>query len=97
MFRHIILFRLQNPTEEARQALKDKLLTLRGNVPQVRELEAGTDVLQGQRSYDVALIIGLDKKEDLPAYKNHPFHLAVSEYVQSVIQTSVSCDFEVEK
>ncbi len=95
MFRHIVLYRLKDRSEEAKQALKDKFLTLRGNVTQVKDLEVGTDCLYSSRSYDVALIITFDKKEDLPAYKAHPFHVGVSEYVHGVIESSVSCDFEV--
>ena len=96
MFRHIVLYRLKNRTEEDKTALKNKFLTLRGNVPRVRALEVGTDVLFSKRSYDVALIISFDKKEDLAEYKAHPFHVGVSDYVHSVIETSVSCDFEVD-
>ena len=96
MFRHIVLYRLKDRSEKAKQALKDKFLTLRGNVPQIRNLEAGTDCLFSGRSYDVALVITFDNKEDLAAYKAHPFHVGVAEYVHSVMESSVSCDFEAD-
>lgn len=96
VFRHIVLYRLKDPAEESKQALKEKFLTLKGNVPQVKEIEVGTDLLKSQRSYDVALVITFDRKEDLAEYKAHPFHVGVSEYVHSVIEASVSCDFEVD-
>ncbi len=96
MFRHIVLYRLKDRSEKAKQALKNKFLTLRGNVPQIREIEVGTDCLYSGRSYDVALVITFDKKDDLPLYKAHPFHLGVAEYVHSVIESAVSCDFEAD-
>ncbi|MBO5247790.1 MAG: Dabb family protein [Clostridia bacterium] len=96
MFRHIVLYRLKNRTEEAKKALKDRFLTLWGNVPQIKDLEVGTDCLFSGRSYDVALVITFEKREDLSEYKAHPFHVSVSEYVHSVIESSVSCDYEAE-
>ena len=96
MLRHIVLYRLHDRSEEAKQALKEKFLTLRGNVPQIRNLETGTDCLFSGRSYDVALVVTFDNPEDLAAYKAHPFHQAVAEYVHSVAESSVSCDFEAE-
>jgi hypothetical protein len=97
VFRHIVLYRLKNPTEEQKRALKEKFLSLNGNVPQIRVLEAGTDLLGSERSYDVALNVTFDTRDDFSAYKKHPFHVGVSEYVHSVIASSVSCDFEAEQ
>lgn len=97
VFRHIVLYRLKDRSEEAKQTLKNRFLTLRGNVPQVKEIEVGTDCLFSGRSYDVALIITFERKEDLTIYKADPFHVALSEYVHSVIESSVSCDFEAER
>ena len=96
MFRHIVLYRLKYRTEEEKSALKNRFFSLRGQVPQIRDLEVGTDVLYSNRSYDVALVITFDKKEDLTTYKAHPFHMGVAEYVHSVIDHSVSCDFEAD-
>jgi len=97
MFRHIVLYRLKDRTEEAKLALKARFLPLQGNVPQVLSLEVGTDVLYSGRSYDVALVVAFDGKDDLAAYKAHPFHVEVSEYVHSVIEASVCCDYEVDR
>lgn len=97
MFRHIVLYRLKNRTEDAKSALKEHFLTLRGNVPQIREPEVGTDVLQSGRSYDVARVITFDRKEDPADYKTHPFYVGISNYVHEVIESSVSCDFEADR
>ncbi len=96
MFRHIVLYRLKDRSEEAKRALKEKFLSLKGNVPQIVDLEVGTDRLFSARSYDVALVITFEKKEDLPVYKAHPFHVGVADYVHGVVESAVSCDYEVE-
>lgn len=97
MLRHIVLYRLKDRSEESKSALKRKFLSLKGNIEQIRDLEVGTDVLYSGRSYDVALVVTFEKKEDLPVYKSAPYHLGVAEYVHSVIESSVSCDYEVDE
>ena len=95
MDRHIVLYRRKDRSEESRKALKDRFLPRKGQVPQIRALEVGIDDLIPPRSYDVALNLTLDSKQDLTAYKAHPFHAGVSEYVHEGIESSVSCNFEV--
>ena len=95
MYRHIVLYRLKDRSEDSRRALREKFLSLEGQVPQIRAIEVGIDDLAEARSYDVALNLTFDNKHDLSAYKAHPFHAGVSEYVHGVIESSVSCDFEV--
>ncbi len=97
MFRHIVLYRLKDRSENSKQALKEKFLSLKENVPQILDLEVGTDVLFSARSYDVALAVTFETKEDLPVYKAHPFHVGVADYVHAVTESAVSCDFEVDR
>lgn len=97
MFRHIVLYRLKDRSETQKTALKEKFLSLKGNVEPLRSIEVGTDLLGSARSFDVSLMITFDRKEDLALYKKHPFHIGVSEYVHSVIESSVSCDYEAEE
>ena len=96
MFRHVVLYRLKQRKEEDKAELKARFLSMQGQVPQIRQLEVGTDTLNSPRSFDVSLSILFDCKEDLAAYKAHPFHKSVSAYVHSVIADSVSCDYEVD-
>lgn len=94
MLTHIVFFKLQDPTAENMLALQQKLLTLRHNVPQVRDLEVGVDVLRSPRSFDVALIVRLDSLADLEGYQNDPYHQEVLAYVKSVISEAKAVDFE---
>ena len=55
MIKHIVLFKLKNPTAEECQKAVDVLLGMRGKVPQIITIEAGVDFLRSERSYDVAL------------------------------------------
>jgi hypothetical protein len=94
MLTHVVFFKLQDPTAENMLALQQKLLTLKNNVPQVRDLEVGVDVLRSPRSFDVALIVRLDSLADLDGYQNDPYHQEVLAYVKSVISEAKAVDFE---
>lgn len=94
MFTHIVLYKLKNPSEENKKALQEKFQSMVGNVPQIRSLESGTDSLCLDRSFDVSLYVKFDSKQDFFDYKDYPFHRNVAEYVHSVVEKSVSVDFE---
>lgn len=96
MFRHIVLYKLKDRSNESKRALQEKFLSMQGNVPQIRMMEVGTDGLNLARSYDVSLNMTFDDPEGFRSYKEHPFHKGVAEYVHAVIEASVSCDFEVD-
>ena len=53
MVRHIVCFKLKDASKK--KEAKEILLSMRGRVPEVKELEAGTDFLGSARSYDVFL------------------------------------------
>ena len=48
----------------------------------------------GFNGFDVGLVCTLESREALDAYQCHPAHMAVKEYVHSVISERVCCDFE---
>ena len=48
----------------------------------------------GFNGFDVGLVCTLDSREALDAYQCHPAHMAVKEYVHTVIAERVCCDFE---
>ena len=83
MITHIVLFKLKDRSPESVAKARDALASLAGNVPTLRSIEVGTDVVHGPRSYDVAVVAKFDFVEDLEAYRVHPFHVGVGNYVAS--------------
>ncbi len=55
MIKHIVLFKLKNPTPSECERAKEVLLSMRGKVPEIVDMEVGIDFLHSERSYDVAL------------------------------------------
>ena len=92
MLTHIVLFKLKDRSglEKARETL----LSMKGRIPGLRHLEAGVDVVQAQRSYDLVLVARFDSMEDMLAYQVHAVHVEVSEFMTAIRESSVSVDFE---
>lgn len=93
MFTHIVFFKLKEKkqTNEAR----DILLGMKGNIPQLKSLEVGIDVLHTERSYDLALITRFDCLEDMKIYSVHEYHVnEVLKYLKPMLEDSKIVDFE---
>lgn len=96
MIRHIVLFKLKNPTEELCAQTKDIILSMQGNVPMLKGLEVGVDFLHSQRSYDIALQVLLEDRAALDAYQEDPYHCGVVKANLGAIQeSSVAIDYEL--
>lgn len=94
MIKHIVCFKL-NQGEDAEKA-KQVLLAMRGNVPQIIDMEVGTDFLGSARSYDVFLSVTLENKAALSEYQNDRYHVdVVKKYMHAVTYSSVAVDFEL--
>lgn len=94
MLTHIVFFKLKDKSEAASKELKDKLLGLKGQIPVLKYIEVGTDIIHSERSYDVALYTKFDNLEDMQTYQVHPAHVKVAEYINSVKESAVSIDYE---
>lgn len=95
MITHLVFFKLTDPSPENLNATRAKLLSMEGQIPLLRHLEAGVDVIRSERSYDVALITRFDSLDDLQAYQIHHYHAGeVIPFMKSVCSSIVAVDYE---
>lgn len=93
MLKHIVLYKLIDNTLANRQILKDKLMSMQGNIAELKSIEVGFDVISSERSYDVALITTFDDLAALNIYVDHPFHQPVKKFMRTMYEKAVSVDF----
>ena len=97
MIKHVVCFKLENPTNELLEKTKNILLSMKGNVPMLRDIEVGVDFLHSPRSYDIILIVKLDDKKALDEYQNDPYHCdVVKRHMHSVAVSSIALDWELD-
>lgn len=92
MLKHVVCHKYRDRAEA--EKIAPMLSSLMGKVPSLRSMETGVDALGSKRSYDLVLIAVFDDAAGLEAYKTHPEHVKVREYIHSVLESSVSVDFE---
>lgn len=88
MFTHIVLFKAKEPTKENLEFLNKTLLSMKGNIKELKELEVGVDVVRSDRSFDIGIITRFDSKDDYLAYDVDEFHV---EKVKKVIGPYIEC------
>ncbi len=93
MVKHVVMYKLKDRTEENRQNLVNKFLSMKGKIDILKSIESGADFLNDDRSYDVVLICEFDSMDDFKIYQTHPVHLPVKEYVKSVVERAHSIDY----
>ena len=94
MLTHVVFFKLIDPSPEVAAEARERILAMRGHIPQLREIEAGVDVVRSERSWDVALIARFDGRADLDAYSVHPAHLALVDWIVPRRERSCVVDYE---
>ena len=96
MIKHIVCFKLKDNSEENCIKAKEVLLSMQGNVPQLREIEVGVDFLHSERSYDIILQVVLDDAKALEDYQNDPYHCSVvKKHMHAVRESSVAVDYVI--
>ena len=96
MIKHIVCFKLKDNSPEQCQKAADVLLSMKGNVELLRDIEVGVDFLHSQRSYDVVLQVVLDDAKALEEYQQDSYHCdVVKKHMHAVTETSVAIDYEL--
>lgn len=94
MYTHIVLFKLKEVTEENIQLVKSSLLSMEGNISELRHLEVGVDDIRSERSYDIALITRFDNKEDYLSYDINEYHVEkVKKVIKPYVESSKTIDY----
>ncbi len=96
MIKHIVCFKLKDNSQEAKEKAKEVLLSMKGNVSLLKDIQVGVDFLKSPRSYDVILEVVLESRKALDEYQNDPYHCdVVKKYMHQVAEASIAIDYEL--
>lgn len=93
MIKHVIMWKFKEGERENMLRFLRELQALKGQIPQIVDMEVGVDV-GGDGHYDAVLISVFHSREDMKIYKNDPRHVAVSSLCKSIRTDRVAVDFE---
>ena len=96
MVKHIVCFKLAQPTEKLLKETENVLLSMRGKVPTAIEVQVRLDELHSARSYDIMLEVKVADWKALDEYQNDPYHCnIVKKHMHAVSQSSIAMDFTI--
>ncbi len=99
MIKHIVIWKLRefsSREEKAKTAqnLRSKLLEMQEAISEIQSVEVGINNDKASSSnYDVILITRFKSWSDLKAYKVHPAHQELIEYLQNIRELRVAIDY----
>ncbi len=89
---HVVLMRFAG-RDEAGECVA-RLRAMAAGIPVVRRLEAGVNLVESERAFDVGLVVTLDSLDDLKAYSGHPVHQPVLAWIRERATSIVAADFD---
>jgi hypothetical protein len=97
MIKHIVMLRLKNfgpeKKEENLSELKRLIEGLLGVVPELKHMEVGLNINTKPSAYDLVLTSHFDSEEALDAYRVHPEHKKVLDFLYEVTGETAVVDY----
>jgi hypothetical protein len=73
---------------------KAKLEALVGEIPQIKDLTVGLDVVRSEASFDLCLVTTHTDLDELRGYQQHPAHLEVAGWLKAHLAARAVVDTE---
>ncbi|AQS06290.1 Dabb family protein [Clostridium beijerinckii] len=85
-----LLLKLKNRDADSIKRTQEVLLSMRGKIDVLIDIQAEINIRPGESNYDIILITKFASLEDLDKYLIHPDHLEVAKFIGSVLDTQAS-------
>jgi hypothetical protein len=96
VIRHVAVFSWKPDSPQGELAKwADGLRALPGQVPALRSLTVGSDLVRGERSWDAAVVADVDDVEGLRTFLQHPAHQALTQISAPHVEQLVVVDFDI--
>lgn len=95
MIKHVVMWKFREGERENMLLFRERLLALKGQIPEIRSMEVGINIVPSERSYDAVLIAEFDSVDAMKSYSVNPLHVAVSDFCKTIRTSSVSVDYEL--
>ncbi len=96
MIKHIVMWTLKEENKAENTAKMLAMLNdLKNKIDVVVKLEAGQNITESERNFDIALYSEFKTTEDLDQYRIHEEHQKVVKFVRQVTERVVAVDYEI--
>jgi len=95
MLQHYVVLKYREGTSDAHvNAFCERMLALRGAIPEIRHMEIGRDELHDARSWDLVMRMAFESVNALRAYQTHAAHRAVMAFNDPFVAHVATVDYE---
>jgi len=92
--RHVVAFNYKTDvTQEQKTKVSAWFLRLKSEIPEIQNLEGGTDIKPAGKKFSQCFIVTLKNEQDLDTYGSHPKHKAFSAFVDPLLEEVMVVDF----
>lgn len=95
MLVHIVLFKFKADARDQIEPARAALAALPHIIPEIKHYELGVDIVQSERSYDLALYSKFESLDALKVYQAHPVHQEVLAMIRAATSSIITVDYEV--
>lgn len=96
MITNNLLIKLKTRNWDNVARAKEVLLSMKGKIEVLKDIQVETDIRNSESSYDLLLVTHFTSMADMEAYLIDPVHVEVSKYIGSVIEAGASVCYESE-
>lgn len=99
MIRHIVCWKLKESAHgrtkpENALLIKERLLALQADIPEILEIEVGLDVQQSNGNWDIVLNSVFESQESLDVYQHHPRHQEFKTFIMELREVRAAVDYQ---
>lgn len=97
MLRHVVMVRFRDREKVQAHAIRFRqmLIELLDKIPELLEMEVGLNVSDKTSAFDLLLTSAFRDEEALDAYRVHPEHVRVLDFMKTVVAETAVVDYYV--
>jgi len=93
MIKHVVMFQFGPEYKSDLPLAKQKLEALVDTVPSLKHMEVGLNFIESKRSMDLVLTAQVEDEAGLEAYRIHPAHQEVVDFIKPRAVASKAVDY----
>jgi hypothetical protein len=95
MLKHIVMFKLKDPTPDALAEAKARIEALYGQIPELLRIEVGVNIVESPRDYHFVLVSEFETLDALRRYQTHPAHVEMLAWLNPRLDAAAAVDYEL--
>ena len=90
-----VMLKLKNRDVSSIQKIKDALLSMKGKIDVLKDIQVETNIRSGMVSYDLIFFAKFASLEDMDAYIKNPIHQEIGKFIAGMMESQASVCYEI--